>query len=301
MNFPLPSALPPELRPLFSSKVKKVIAVAIVVALVAIGFFTYYWVTRTVSVTFVESGLPAGSNWSVTMWTEKTSPLSGSAVLTVRTINSTADNPSSITVTGLAPTTQYVTSFNYPGAYAAFVELRGLHNKTELLEYNKPLSFWQNPSQPMDIETNSSSSTVRMAFYPFVNVVDSSAFVYFNNQTYGMSLSHVGPFSGAWFGPQPPNDTTVGYDYIFAPGTVLGASNGTLLNLTGSFNVTAVSLQSNVSGLSIIDLNRTLPWHVYMSPTEPEILEINVYVPHKPIIQAMLNFTLTIEDWNPNG
>jgi hypothetical protein len=145
---------------------------------------------------------------------------------------------------------------------------------------------------------------VRITFDPFVDVTLSSAFARLNNQTYGVGVGSVGALSTLTsdaFGPQSANDTTVEFEYTFAPGTVLEGSNGTLINLTGSFNVTSVSLQSNVSGISIIDLNRTLPWHVYISPVGFETIMINVYVPHEPIIQAVLNFTVTIEEWNPNG
>jgi hypothetical protein len=139
---------------------------------------------------------------------------------------------------------------------------------------------------------------LKIQFDPYVNIDGVLAFVRYNNQTYS-GLAN-GPATGVWFGFQPPNDTTIGFGEIFAPGTELSDGNSTL-NLTGSFNVTSVSLQSNVSGISIISLNRTLPWHVDMSSVEPQIIGINLYIPHKPIILASLCLFLTIEDWNPNG
>ena len=298
MGPPLQSVRPPELGREISQKVKAVVVVIMVVAVSAVGLVSYYWASRTVSVTFVESGLPAGSNWSVSMFNP-------TQAVAQRASNSTAGNPSTITVNGLEKDTWYGVVFNYPGAYAAYAKYWGKNNSIWWEEYNKPFSFWQNPSQPIGIKTNSSSSTLKILFDPFVNVGFSLAFVHLNNQTYGMydggGVGAVSTSTSVPFGPQPVNDTTVVYGYEFAPGTVLQGSNGTLLNLTGSFNVTQVNLQSNVTGISIIGMNRTLPWHVYMSPVEPEIIEINVYIPHEPIIQAVLNFTLTIEGWNPNG
>ena len=282
------SVRPPELGREISRKVKAVIMAIIVVAVSTTGLVSYYWINRTVSVTFVESGLPAGSNWSAAMNMYIGPPTAS------HTADSRAGSPSTVTVSGLKPDTWYGTRFYYPGGYVADAGHWGM--------YNKPLPYWQNPSWPIGIKTGSNSSIVKIIFDPFVDVTQSFAQVYLNNQTYGLlDGGNVGAFTGAYFAPQPPNDTTVGYGYEFGPGTMLKGDNSAPFNLTGSFNVTAVNLQSNVTGLSIIGLNRTLPWHVYISPVGIEIIEINVYVPREPIIATQLYFTLTIENWNPNA
>lgn len=272
-------------------KIKAVIIAAIVVIASSVGLATYNYLknknaNKTVSVTFERTGLPSSINWSITMW-------KGYTLDKV----TKSGNSSPITFNHLEKNTWYVFVPHYTGLYIANSEAEGT-------EYVPPYIPWGYPSQPFQFETGSNSTVQKILFNPYVDIT-ALGYVVLNNSTYRLSNYSGLEGSGDIYGQLVPGGIG-NFTFIFSTGpknssNVTQISSGyNVITLYGSFNVTAISLKSNVSGITIIGFNRTFPWHIEPVKKGYALMEAFVHIPYAPTI-AWIDFTLTIENWNPNA
>lgn len=271
-----------------------ILIAAIFLLSVGIASFVYYdTVLRRITVTFEETGLPSGTNWSITVW--------GPTPYQKYTEYS---NTSKIVFNGMVQNHKYpfhvaasLPYWSYYGGWAYFANLSSG-------------SYW------FGLNTHSNSTKATITFRPFQYISSEYTQIVLNNTTYEV----FPPIIANGTQPDGPHPTPAYFDFTTAlknSGTLdvtsLSGSNNTVIRLYGSYTVqsvnvsvvlgqTAFYLAPNPNGLgfNLINTSNQLPWTIGPSFSNQHPLVVNMSTPNYPVCVS-LTFTFTLVNWNPDA